>query len=145
MKNTQTSQNKLSQKRKHKFPQAKHGQREIVELKTQHKNTINSEKSRGKTTPTGEKKFKTEKPYLLVDDFELKRVKQWRSKMEARLEWTRANEEDNEQSQKDRGKNILKTALISAKHAIFATGLSRHTVASSSRQSIQEQNFEKFF
>ena len=89
MKNTQTSQNKLSQKRKHKFPQAKHGQREIDELKTQHKNTINSEKSRGKTTPTG-KKFKTGKPYLLVDDFELKRVKQWRSKMEARLEWTRA-------------------------------------------------------
>ena len=50
-------------------------------------------------------KFKTEKPYLLVDDFELKKVKQWRSKMEARCEWVRVNEKDNEQSQKDRGKN----------------------------------------
>ena len=41
-------------------------------------------------------------------------------------------------------KMILKTALISAKHAIYATGVSRHTVASSSRQNTQEQNFEKF-
>ena len=105
MKSIKTIQNKLAQKRKHKFPQAKHGQREIVELKTQHKNPINSEKSRGKTITTGKKEFKTEKPYLLVDDFELKRVNQWRSKMEARCEWTRTNEKDNEQSQKDRGKN----------------------------------------
>ena len=61
-------------------------------------------KSRGKTISTSKIKFKTEKPYLLVDDFELKRGTQWRSKMEVRCEWVRANEEDNEQSQKDRGK-----------------------------------------
>ena len=56
-------------------------------------------------------------------------------------------EGEDEQSQKFEGKteNNLKTALISAKHAIFATELSRHTVASSSRQITQEQNFEKFF
>ena len=44
-------------------------------------------------------------PYLLVDDFELKRDKYWRSKMEARSQCVRADEKDNEQSQKDRGKN----------------------------------------
>ena len=38
----------------------------------------------------------------------------------------------------------FKTAPVSTKHANYATGLSRHTVASSSRQSTQEQNFEKF-
>ena len=63
--------------------------------------------------------------------------------MGARSVW----EGEDEQSQIFEGKlkQILKTALISAKHAIFATGVSRHTVASSSRQSTQEQNFEKFF
>ena len=66
--------------------------------------------------------------------------------MEARCEWVRADEKDNEQSQKDRGKiKSLKTAPVSAKHAIFATGVSRHIVASSSHQSTQEQKFEKFF
>ena len=66
--------------------------------------------------------------------------------MEARCEWVRVDEKDNEQSQKDRGKieNFKKTAPVSAKHAIFATGSSRHTVASSSRQKTQDQNFEKF-
>ena len=60
--------------------------------------------------------------------------------MGARSVW----EGEDEQSQKFEGKteNDLKTALISAKHAIFATGLSRHKVASSSRQITQEQNFE---
>ena len=63
--------------------------------------------------------------------------------MGARRVW----EEEDEQTQIFEGKlkQILKTALISAKHAIFATGVSRHTVASSSRQNTQEQNFEKFF
>ena len=66
--------------------------------------------------------------------------------MEARCERESAEVKDNEQSQKDRGKKILKrTAPVSAKHAIFATGSSRHTVASSSRQNTQEQNFEKNF
>ena len=64
--------------------------------------------------------------------------------MGARSVW----EGEDEQSQNFEGKKlkmILKTALISAKHAIFATGVSRHTVASSSRQNTQEQNFEKIF
>ena len=59
-------------------------------------------------------------------------------------------EGEDEQSQKFEGKteNDLKTALISAKHAIFATGVSRHSVASSNRQNTQEQilkNFSKCF
>ena len=41
-------------------------------------------------------------------------------------------------------KQVLKTAPIFAKHAIFATGVSRHKVASSSRQSTQEQKSENF-
>ena len=86
MMNNKTTQNKLAQKQKHKLSKVKHGQRVIVELKTYHKNTINSEKSRGKTITTGKIEFKTEKPYLLVDDFELKRGKQWRSKMETRCD-----------------------------------------------------------
>ena len=42
--------------------------------------------------------------------------------MEARCEWVRAVERDNEQSQKGRGKTEkdLKTAPIFAKHAFFA-------------------------
>ena len=44
-------------------------------------------------------------------------------------------EGEDEQSQKFEGKTEkdLKTALISVKHAFFATGLSRHTVASSAK------------
>ena len=62
--------------------------------------------------------------------------------MGARSVW----EGEDEQSQKFEGKTEkdLKTAPVSAKHAIFATGLSRHTVASSSRQITQEQKFENF-
>ena len=43
--------------------------------------------------------------------------------MEARCEWVRADEKDNEQSQKDRGKTKknLKTAPIFPKQAFFAT------------------------
>ena len=56
--------------------------------------------------------------------------------MVARCEWVRANERDNEQSQKGRGKTEkdLKTASIFAKHAFFAIEVSRHKDASSSRQ-----------
>ena len=63
--------------------------------------------------------------------------------MGARSVW----EGEDEQSQIVEGKTetSFKTAPNSAKHANFATGLSRHTVASSSRQNTQEQNFEKFF
>ena len=67
--------------------------------------------------------------------------------MEAWCEWVRAVERDNEQSQKVRGKTEkdLKTALIFAKHAFFTTKVSRHTVASLSRQNTQRQKFENFF
>ena len=68
--------------------------------------------------------------------------------MEAQCEWVRTDEKDNEQTQKKyRGKTEkdLKTAHVSVKHAFFATGLSCHTVASSSRQSTQDQKFEKIF
>ena len=70
-------------------------------------------------------------------------MQQWRLEMGARSVW----EGEDEQTQIFEGKlkQVLKTAPISAKHANFATGLSRHTVASSSRQSTQEQKFEKFF
>ena len=39
----------------------------------------------------------------------------------------------------------LKTAPIFAKHAFFVTEVSRHTVASLSRQNTQRQKFEKIF
>ena len=39
----------------------------------------------------------------------------------------------------------LKTAPIFAKHAFFATEVSRHKDANSSRQNTQRQKFEKFF
>ena len=67
------TQNKLAQKQKHKLPKTKQGQRVIVELKTHHKIIIKCEKSRGKTITTSKIEFKTEKSYLLGDDFELKR------------------------------------------------------------------------
>ena len=69
------------------------------------------------------------------------------SKMEARCEWVRAVERDNEQSQKFEGKTEkdLKTVSIFAKHAFFTTEVSRHTVASLSHQNTQRQKFEKIF
>ena len=59
--------------------------------------------------------------------------------MEARCEWVRADEKDNEQSQKDRGKTkkSLKTAPICSKHVFFATEMSRQKVTRSSRQNTQ--------
>ena len=62
------------------------------------------------------------------------------------LEWRKFREKMNSyKCSREKLKQVLKTAPISAKHAIYATGVSRHTVASSSRQSTQDQNFEKFF
>ena len=56
-------------------------------------------------------------------------------------------EEEDEQSQKFEGKTKrdLKTAPIFAKHAFFATSVSRHQVASSSCQNTQRQKFENNF
>ena len=57
-------------------------------------------------------------------------------------------EKKDEQSQKFEGKvkkKKFKTASIFAKHAFFATEVSRHKVTSSSRQNTQRQKFEKFF
>ena len=56
-------------------------------------------------------------------------------------------EREDEQSQNFEGKTEkdLKTASFLAKHAFFATEVSRHTVASLSRQNTQRQKFEKFF
>ena len=56
-------------------------------------------------------------------------------------------EKEDEQSQKFEGKTKrdLKTAPIFAKHAFFATEVSRHKIAGSSRQNTQRQKFEKFF
>ena len=67
--------------------------------------------------------------------------------MEARCEWVRADDKDNEQSQKDRekNKNFKKTAPVFPKHAIFTTETSRQKVARSSRQNTQGQKFEKIF
>ena len=55
--------------------------------------------------------------------------------------------EKDEQSQKFEGKTEqdLKTAPIFAKHAFFATEVSRQQAARSSRQNTQRQKFEKFF
>ena len=65
--------------------------------------------------------------------------------MEARCEWVRADEKDNEQSQKDRGKTKkFKNCPIFPKHAFFATEMSRQKVARSRRQNTQGQKFEKF-
>ena len=66
--------------------------------------------------------------------------------MEARCEWVRADEKDNEQSQKYRGKNKkFKNCPCMTKHSIFATETSRQKVARSSCQNTQGQKFEKFF
>ena len=66
--------------------------------------------------------------------------------MEARCEWVRADERDNEQSQKDQGKTkSLKTAPIFPKYAFFATEISCQKVAISSRQNTRGQKFDKFF
>ena len=56
-------------------------------------------------------------------------------------------EREDEQSQKFEGKTEkdLKTAPIFAKHAFFATEVSRHKVTNSSRQNTQRQKIEKFF
>ena len=56
-------------------------------------------------------------------------------------------EKEDEQSQKfeRKLKKNLKTAPIFAKHAFFATEVSRHKVTSSSRQNTQRQKFEKIF
>ena len=66
--------------------------------------------------------------------------------MEARCEWVRADEKDNEQSQKDRGQTkSLKTAPAFLEHAIFATETSRQKVARLSCQNTQGQKFGKNF
>ena len=69
-------------------------------------------------------------------------MQQWRLEVRARSVW----EGEDEQTQIFEGKlkQVLKTAPVSAKHVFFATGLSHHTVASSSHQSSQEQKFENF-
>ena len=56
-------------------------------------------------------------------------------------------EKEDEQSQKFERKTEkdLKTAPIFANNAFFATEVSHHQVASSSRQNTQRQKFEKFF
>ena len=66
---------------------------------------------------------------------------------DSRRVWEEKQFKENMNSYKSSRENWkgLKTAPVSAKHAIFATGLSRHIVASSSRQNTQDQNFEKFF
>ena len=73
-------------------------------------------------------------------------MQQWRLEMRARSVWEGDSLERRWTVTNVRGKTEkdLKTALVSAKHAIFATWLSRHTVASSSRQSTQRQKFGKF-
>ena len=55
-------------------------------------------------------------------------------------------EKEDEQSQKFKGKTEkdLKTVTVFAKHVFFATEVSRHKVASSSRQNTQRQKFENF-
>ena len=71
---------------------------------------------------------------------------QWGLKMDSQSVWKGGSLERRWTVTNVRGKTetSFKTAPISSKHANFATGLSRHTVASSSRQSTQEQNFENF-
>ena len=56
-------------------------------------------------------------------------------------------EKEDEQSQKFEGKieKDLKAAPIFAKHAFFATEVSRQQHVRSSRQNTQRQNFEKIF
>ena len=71
---------------------------------------------------------------------------QWGLKMDSQSFWKGGSLERRWTVTNVRGKTetSFKTAPVSAKHAIFATGLSRHTVASSSRQITQEQKFENF-
>ena len=71
---------------------------------------------------------------------------QWGLKMGSQSVWKGGSLERRWTVTNVRGKTetSFKTAPVSAKHAIFATGLSRHTVASSSRQITQDQKFENF-
>ena len=71
---------------------------------------------------------------------------QWGLKMDSQSVWKGESLERRWTVTNVRGKTEkdLKTAHVSAKHAIFATWLSRHTVTSSSRQSTQEQNLKNF-
>ena len=100
-------------------------------------------KNKGKSTKSSRKECKTENPYLWLEDFEQQVCNNGDWKWEHGV----FGEGEDEQSQKFEGKTEkdLKTAIISVKHAFFATWLSRHTVASSSRQSTQEQKIWKIF
>ena len=77
-------------------------------------------------------------------------MQKWRLRCVTQSVWVRfsweRNGEDSEQSQKFEGKlkNGLKTDPVFAKHAIFATEVSRKQVAKSSRQNTQRQDCEKF-
>ena len=93
-----------------------------------------------------ENEIEKAKPIPFLDDLD----KKWNTNegwnwIHGVFEKKKVKRED-EQSQKFEGKTEkdLKTASIFAKHAFFATEVSRHTVASPSRQSTQGQNFEKF-
>ena len=69
---------------------------------------------------------------------------QWGLNMDSQSFWKGGSLERRWTVTNVRGKTetSFKTAPVSAKHTNFATGVSRHTVASSSRQNTQEQNFE---
>ena len=62
-----------------------------------------------------------------------------------RFSWER-NGEDSEQSQKFKGKTekVFKNCLQNAKHAFFATEVSRQQVAMASHQNTKKKNWKKF-
>ena len=68
MKKNKTN-NKIKLKLDQQFSQAKHGQRVTDETQTHLKIINKCEQSRGKNTKTSKIEFKTENPYLLLEDF----------------------------------------------------------------------------
>ena len=61
------------------------------------------------------------------------------------LEWRKFREKMNSyKCSREKLKQVLKAAPISAKHTIFATGVSRQRVASSSRQNTLGRKYENF-
>ena len=91
-------------------------------------------------------KWDRENPYLFLDVWRRHGAKMEDFSKNTRSVWERYFGEDNEQSLKleEKTKNFWKTVLKNAKHAFFATELSRQQVARSSRQNTQRKKCEKF-
>ena len=97
----------------------------------------------GKTQNQEKTEFKKENPYLLLEDFELKGSNNGVQNGLHRAFGKETVEREDEQSQKVRGKTkkYFKNCLYYAKHAFFASEVSRQIVARSTHQNTSRQKF----